>query len=84
MLSCFLVLRIRERLLRTQIGVLQGELGPTFSPFPPDQLLERIYAHQHRVVSVHLDITLLKVFLVDLVRVARAIREKQRDEEGLR
>jgi len=56
---------------------------PTFSPFPPDQLLERVYAHQHRIVPLHRDIALLKVFLVDLVGVARAVREEERDEEGL-
>lgn len=58
--------------------------GPTVSPFPPDQFLERVDAHQHRVVPLHRDIALLEVFLVDLVRVARAVREQERDEKGLR
>lgn len=49
----------------------------TFSPVPPYQLLERVYAD---VVGVHvldIDIALLEVFLLNLVGVSRATRKEQ-------
>ncbi len=49
----------------------------TFPPVPPYQLLERVHADVVGIHVVNINITLLEIFLLNLIWVPRATSEKQ-------
>lgn len=53
----------------------------TFSPIPPYQLFQSVYAHVDWVIPWNADVPLLEIFLIDLIRVPRACIEEQGDHK---